>query len=247
MHGYFNLTESQREKFIYRIIPIGRFNQILKSKTFPFVNLDLWDDPYENFLLNQKFRTASGTYKSFKEITRIFYGSCWTFNNNSDYSWRVYAPKKDGIQVKARISKIKEHFLYLTNDKHCGSFQIGKVEYTRWKKLKEKYENKKKLGIFEILMNQTAFEKRFEYRHEKEIRLLIRYLDQDSQILELKIDPNFLFENVIVDPRISYNRFLKIKTEIKELGYKGRIYRSLLYTAPKINLQFDNIYDDQDS
>jgi hypothetical protein len=219
----------------------------LKSIKFTFVNLDLWDDPYENFLLNQEFKTASGTYKSLKEIARILYGSCWTFNNNSDYSWRVYAPNKDGIQVKAKISKIKEHFSYLIKDKYCGSFQIGKVEYIRWNKLKDKYENKRKLGMFEILMNLSAFEKRFEYRHEKEIRLLIRYLDHDNQILELGIDPNILFENVIIDPRIDYYRFQKIKTEIKELGYEGRVYRSLLYTPPKINLQFDNIYDDKSS
>ena len=244
MYGYINLPKSYRDKFAYRIISINRFKQILRTEKFTFVNPNLWDDPYENVLLNQTFKTASGTVRSLHFWTQTLYGSCWTLNNNSDYAWRVYAPKKDGIQVKVRISKIEEHFKYLIQDDQCDTFQIGKIDYVRWRKLKEKYERKRKLGRFEILTNFSAFEKRFEYRHEKEIRILIKYIKHDSQLLELKIDPNFLFENIMVDPRIDYSKFLKIKSEIKKLGYKGRVYRSALYTPPKINMMFENIHDD---
>lgn len=242
-YSYLNINQKERDKYIHRIIPYAKFVEIIKSKRIGFVRPSKWDDPYENFLLNQEITTKSGSKKSLKELTKNIFGSCWTLNSNSDYSWRVYAPNKDGVQIKAKICDLYKAFSYLKEDNNLASFQIGRVSYLRWSKLKEKYEGEKTIKLFYFLNNLSNFEKRWEYRHEKEVRILLRYLDHDSDLLKLDLNLNNVSKTIMLDPRYTYREFLAKKNELKDLGFKGKIYRSLLYTAPKLNIQYENLTD----
>lgn len=240
-YSYFNIKDIERERWVYRIIPIRLFQNILITKQFGFVNPAKWGDPYENFLLNQTFKTKNGYERSFKELTKSLYGSCWTFNSNTDYGWKVYLKDEMGVQIKTKFSHIYKHFEYLKNDQNVQTFQIGKVRYSRWKKLKELYESQKKINILTFLMDTSSFEKRYEYKHEKEVRILLRYLNHTQNLLLLDFDINELSKSIMLDPRLSYKDFLLEKEKIKRLGFKGRIYRSLLYTAPKLDIKYENI------
>ena len=99
--GYFNLNDEEKNKFIYRIIGFERFKDILAENKLVFINPKLWEaqDPYENFLMNQSFETANGTTWSFRENVKNMYGSCWTFNSNSDYSWKFYSKDEFSIEI----------------------------------------------------------------------------------------------------------------------------------------------------
>jgi hypothetical protein len=87
------------------------------------------------------------------------------------------------------------------------------------------------------------FQKRIEFSHEKEIRILIRYLDNKDDILKLKISPNDLFDSMLFDPRFPIGEFEDYKNQIIQLGFKGNIEISSLYSIPKLNLKYDNIKD----
>lgn len=42
-------------KFIYRIIPMVRLEQMLQTKQNTLVKIKLWEDPYENFFFKENF------------------------------------------------------------------------------------------------------------------------------------------------------------------------------------------------
>ena len=241
-YAYYNLKESERDRFIYKIIPLRRFQNILISKKFGLVNPSLWDDPYENFLLNQTFKIASGEERTFKEITKSLYGSCWTFNHNTDFGWKVYLNNEIGVQIKTKISRLYDHLDYLKEDPNVATFQIGKVGYEKWDKLKKIYENRG-FNRFLFLMNESSFVKRKEYQHEKEVRLLMRYLNHPKDILLLDFDINQVAKTIMLDPRLSYADFQLEKQKLQTLGYQGKIYRSTLYTPPTLNIEYQNLVD----
>lgn len=74
-------------------------------------------------------------------------------------------------------------------------------------------------------------------QHEKEIRLI--QLDWGNElpkndIFSYEIDPHELITQIMIDPRIGYQEFEKIKNDIrKRTGYQGDIKRSLLYRLPE--------------
>jgi hypothetical protein len=239
-YAYINLKKTDYDKFVYKIIPLRRFQNILLSKTIGFVNPSLWDDPYENFLLNQTFKIEDGEEKSFKDLTNSLYGSCWTFNHNTDYGWKVYLKDEIGVQIKTKVSRLYSHFSYLKKDTNVATFQIGKVSYMKWKALKDTYE-KSQFNAFMFLMNQSSFIKRYEYVHEKEVRILLRYDNHPNNILTLDFDVNEISKTIMLDPRLSYSDYELERQKLLTLGYKGRIYRSTLYTPPKLNLDYKNI------
>jgi len=236
------LKRCRLDSFIYKIIPLRRFQNILLSKKFGFVNPSLWGDPYENFLLNQTFKIESGEERTFKELTHQLYGSCWTFNHNTDYGWKVYLRDEIGVQIKTRISRLYDHLSFLKNDVNLATFQIGKVDYMKWKALKNRYE-KRGFNEFLFLLNESSFIKRYEYVHEREVRILLRYQNCPSNILSLDFDINSISKTIMLDPRLSQLDYELEKQKLLTLGYKGRIYRSTLYTPPRLNLNYKNIKD----
>jgi len=241
-YAYGNIKEKEKEKFIYRIIPYNGFIQILKTNRFAFLNPNKWDDPYEAILLRQKFKTNDDKMVSFEKIISHIYGSCWTFNYNTDFSWRVYAPKKDGVQIKIKIAKLYENYDYLKQNRDLVSFQIGKVKYLKFRKLREHYSGERKLNLLNFYTSGDLFVKRYNYRHEKEVRLLLNTKSiSKTGVYSLPFDFNKLIESIMLDPRLNSWEIKNMKREIHERGFNKRIYRSSLYTPPKFDLKFTNI------
>ena len=209
--------------------------EILNNSQIALVNPLLWEDPYECLLYKRPHVLEDGSTRTLEPIIKNMFGSCWTLNYNTDFSWKVYAPGKNGIQLKVKISDLYHHFQFLNNDPNTISFQIGKVVYLKQKALRDKISHKQKLNTFEMIMNTSLFYKRFNFRHEREIRILIRLADGMNQNLKfVDFDSNKLIYSVLLDPRIESEKILSIKEKIKNSGYKKRIYRSRLYTPPKL-------------
>jgi hypothetical protein len=247
MFGYINLKKAEQEKFIYRILPISRLERILKKNELGLLNPKKWEeeDPYENFLMNQDITLNSGKVVSFRETTKNLYGLCWTLNSNSDYAWKVYTRGLDkneyAVQIKTKINRLHDEFEYLKEDPNLETFQLGKIDYIKWLQLKAKYEKRRTINPLELITNYSCFEKRFEYRHEKEIRLLLRYFNHQNPVLNLQFNLNNVCKTIMLDPRLKYNDYLNEQERIKEWGFEGSIYRSTLYTAPKLNLIYDKL------
>lgn len=202
-YSYNGLKENEHQKFIYRIIPKERFFELIEKKEIAFINPLRWDDPYETILYKRPHQLEDGSTRTFEPILNNIFGSCWTLNYNTDFGWKVYSPNKDGIQIKCKISEIYDYFQYLKEDKELVSFQIGKIIYLKSKALRNKINSTHKVKIFEYLMNLSLFYKRYNFRHEREVRILLRFSNSSkSELMKLRFEPNKLIHSIMLDPRM---------------------------------------------
>lgn len=239
-HNYLNLSDSELDKPVYRIISIDRLEQLFNTKTNVLVSPEKWDDPFENFILKSKIKLDDG------EIGNIgfcndYYAQCWTTHKASDAMWRIYSQDSKGVRIRTTVRKLAESLsIDLKESKNTQCF-IGKVKYLRNKKLLE-FANTILTGLPKSTQfAQTLLVKRPAFIHEKEIRLI--YFDKDntvkSDVFGYKFDPHTLIEQIMIDPRMTKDEALSTKVKIrKATSYKGIIKRSLLYAPPE-NMVFN--------
>ncbi len=220
---------------IYRIFSVKRFKELLASKKLVLVNPDRWDDPFENFFLKANAVEPNGTLISLEELSKSWYGQCWTYTKDSDALWRIYSPKKCGIRVTTTIRKLFSQAWHEGDKFNTLNYFIGAVTY-------------KNRGDIEDLMNNTSFLdiafggqndgfakllciKRSEFSHENEVRLLIN--DNNNQgkngCYKIEIEYHEVFEEICLDPRLEDSKFLNLKAEIGKFSGSIPITQSDLY------------------
>jgi hypothetical protein len=225
---------------IFRVYSLEKFLITLNEKSIHFIKPRYWDDPFEGFFLEHAFwRSEKGTKVHWiPEIDRErFYAQCWTFNKESDFMWRIYAPKNDGIMVRSTISKIIHYLQEMPN----GEFYIGKVAYHTQKEIKEKnFKINKSYDLLNLILESLLI-KRAEFKEENELRL-IHFSPDSSTPGDGPIgfsDPSafdtfnkLLFDEIIIDPRLKKTTYNSTKRIIEALGYNGIIKQSRLYDKP---------------
>lgn len=253
----FNITKRDINSPIYRIFQIDRFLDLFISNTNNLVDSSLWQDPFENKILSIPRITGEGEIKNFE--WGQFFGQSWTLNSETDFMWRVYTIANQGIKVKTTISKLIKSFEnspeYVSNysdserimneyeDKenneanHVYLFYgtVGKIKYFRVRELVEMNDSRK---LEEFYSMNPLFYKRYEFAHEREVRLILRIMDSEipsflnEKIFPYHIDPNFLFDELVFDPRMNDNQFESYKMFLRKNGYKNKITKSTLYKLP---------------
>lgn len=237
--NFINFSEKEIDSSIYRIFSLQRFLEVLERGALTLVNPSLWEDPFENFI-HQHFR------KVYPEPSRVMrwyggnlVGQCWTMHRETDAMWRIYSQEKNGIKVRVKakllLDALWEAHNHITAAACC---YLGKVDYNTKKELSRIVSNPNL--EHNLMQDDTAFKralflllKRNEFSHEKEVRLIYEF-NSESQLrngeyYDIPIDPNILFESIVLDPRMSATEFKMYKSGIQSLGYKGRISHSSLY------------------
>lgn len=206
----------------------------------------MWDDPFENFLLKQESQTKDGTPVRYEGIHKTWFGQCWTYHRDTDAMWRIYSPNKDGIRIKTTVRRLLES-IYDQNDQFANlKYFIGKVTYHPQKHFKDLVSSM----VFTEIMNDNRFwagtflKKRTEFKHEKEVRLLFDRTDEanpnsDPNLFSFDIDPNSLFDEATIDPRLDANEAKQRIQNIKALGFPGHVNQSALYKFDIPPLKFE--------
>lgn len=239
MRGFLNLKEEDLDNHIYRIFPINRFLNILKTKENVLLKPKKWDDPFENLLLKSKIRIDEElTSFDFKDDV---FGQCWTWHRETDAMWRIYSSNKDGIRVRSTprklLSSIKES---------CKSFPdlscfIGGVRYHYRDKLIDSFKKINLLSTDGSGIAKSLLLKRIQFSHEKEVRLIYIHQNENernNEIFRYEINPQEVFDRILFDPRMDSDLMESYKIYIKSLGYNFECKRSTLYDLPD-----DHIFD----
>ena len=81
--NFINLSNSELDKPIFRVLAVNRLFQLFEKKINVLVNPKLWEDPFENFIMNSTGEMENGEMFSvgFRDN---FYGQCWTKTRESD-------------------------------------------------------------------------------------------------------------------------------------------------------------------
>ena len=235
--------QSNLDKSIYRIFTFERFLDLLGNESLVLVKPRLWNDPSENFLLKNVAWTDEGERVSFDNIRERIYGQCWSYNEETEFMWRVYAPNGDGIKIKTSVQKLYDEFIHPHhNDKQFMFF--GNVIYEQWEKIKKEFEDMNVSELFNDTSGKTIVStlliKKAEYTQESELRIIAWshwFRGDNNTISYVSVNPNSLIEEIIIDPRVDKIRAQSWEKIIRVMGYRGLISHSELYSAPLLKLK----------
>lgn len=105
LNNLINLDEKDLDKAIYRIYPYHYFIKMLEDKNNVLVKTRLWEDPFENFILNATGQLPDG--KLFLMGSRDqYFGQCWSLNIESDAMWRIYSQHIIDNKTNQLVKKI---------------------------------------------------------------------------------------------------------------------------------------------
>lgn len=236
---------------VYRVFPINRLLQLFKEKKNTLVKPSMWDDPFENVLLQQQAKTKEGIPVSFRPVREQFYGQCWTLNQEkTDALWRIYSPNKDGVRVKTTLQKLWDSFYNEEVVSAYLSYFIGKIEYAEETEIKKFFENSDnvKAMLFPDPSGKTLVQslliKRKEFEHENEVRLIYRTKDTShntgNNIFQYPFNPNSIIDELLFDPRFDTSLYEHFKECLgTKMSFTGTISKSSLYQVPELNIVLD--------
>jgi hypothetical protein len=235
------LTNADLDKPVYRIFSFKRLEDIFKERKLTLVKPKLWDDPFENFILNSTGRLPDG--REFQIGFRDnFYGQCWSLTKESDAMWRIYSKDKDGVNVKTTIRKLFTP-LFQRGGQHrkmngtvynLSSF-VGKVKYADTKTLIAMLKDEQRMSgkIFDQSgwgQASTFFFKRVAFRHEKEVRLIYNSQNENQlDTFKFDIDPINMIDEIVFDPRMNEDVYQEQRDKVIEWGFNKSIIQSGLY------------------
>ncbi|WP_370409015.1 DUF2971 domain-containing protein, partial [Tenacibaculum dicentrarchi] len=237
-----NIEKTNLDTAVYRIFRFEDILELFNNKEITLVKANLWEDPYENFILKCN-ATHNGEKIGIDKIQSQIFGQCWSLQSESDAMWRIYSPNYNGIKIKSSLEKIF-NIIFDDNEKTSlvTSF-VGKVDYKNKKEFNDYFsnsENTSLLGTSNLVINSHLL-KRKEFEHEKEVRL-IYFIDSfsgelNNKIKKFKVDPNDLIDEICFDPRID-KRYLELyKKTFKNLGFNGNMIKSDLYDFKGVDIE----------
>lgn len=179
------------EKYIYRYINLETFIDMLLNQRLVFVHPTKWEDPmeldaYNKVLKHRSLDKNSALTVAYFAAKNKTYCQSWTELSESDAMWRIYSYDNKSIQIRVKLSSIRQL-----------PISVNKVVYTdSIEEYIKTIPNEKMDQLFAI--------KRNAYKHEKEIRLVSRYLYKGSEDLE---------KHVIAAYKVSDSKWIQNKTE----------------------------------
>lgn len=206
---------------------------MLRSHENVLVHPSLWDDPFENFILNSPVDIGSGKLARNTLRSKVF-GQCWSLTKEADLLWRAYSPHVNAVKLQTTIRAMISS-LYREGGKFRDlSCFIGRVRYARQREIKSVFDSANTLDPSGAGIAETLLVKRFGFRTEREIRLI--FVDHgglaDGDVMKHAFDPNASISRVVIDPRMSSEAAESISSQIRDMGYQGVVVQSGLYKPP---------------
>jgi len=240
-----NDLDKIKDRHIYRYVKYEHLYTWYKSQKLYLPKPGAWDDPFENILLNAEIKLVSG--KMVRPFERNFiYANCWTLQSSeTDAFWRIYSPYKNRVRIRTTIRQLWD-IIYQNFDStpglsiHYGLF-MGKFEYVPQNKLEQFVRDmqirQKMISSVDKKLPKTLLFKRNEFRHEKEVRLIIydfhkRYPRCNNNIILENINPAFIIDEILFDPRTSGTMFQKRLKKLQR--FSDNIRKSELYSIPEV-------------
>lgn len=232
--NYIHLTSAERQSPVYRIMSAKRVADVLRNECLTLVKPKLWDDPFENALLSSAFSMSQGEQVGFSAKDAV-YGQCWTRHRETDAMWRIYSHAKDGVRLTSSPRRLVEALS--ASDSKFAAIRafIGKVKYYGKNKLLKALSEIHLLDPNGSGVAESLLYKRWEFRHEAEVRLIYCGPDRECQndLHNFSVDPNTIFDKLLCDPRMHDTAFRLHREEFRDLGFRGTIERSGLYKPPQ--------------
>lgn len=255
---YLNLKEEEKrdlEKIkIYKFIPMDKLKILLCNSALYMDRVSCWEDPYENYFLKEHFLIQlDGKWMRLgvDSVIPVLFGQSWTTSPETDALWRIYSPCKNAIRIETTARKLLEA-VYIS-DKSMASVWIGKVDYSKTLEQLNKEacaicENDS-YEIWRDYLPRTLFNKRPEFKHENEFRVIQmfetgaeEYLNKYQRISYEIYDMDDFILSYRLDPRLNNDEYDNNVRELEQLGVpSAKIKKSLLYDFNPITIKIGSM------
>lgn len=216
-------------------MPVQRVKELFENEELVFLKPEAWKDPFENFLSKISFIDSSGKTHHIDYLNKV-YGQCYSLGTETSLMWDAYTPNGDGVRIKIEKDKLINH-LQTQKQYKSKNFRFSKVSYKMYGDFISKMKDDE--SLIKLYKNQDKnlldffFEKRNEYRDEREFRIMYDANDDNKdygKLLKIKIPVLEMIESVRFDPKMTEIKCEELKEYFKLKGMDGRkIHRSLLY------------------
>ena len=252
---------------LWRYTNFEVFVNLLDTGALYFTRADKFEDPYEGFIP----QSITDAYKqSLKDVTpevfveaimktheasrKYVMCNCWHQNVvESMAMWEKYHMRNSGVAIKTNMQKMKNS---LTNE---YSIYIGKIEYIYENTDDDQYMQnflQSEIPLAKKLTYFPYFQKRKEYEHEQEVRLMVdidpfitdafhnQTVENVDSFLKtglpdicdigmlFNIDVNMLIDEVIVSPYAKDWITETLRSVVQKFGFNFNVRRSTLLDDP---------------
>lgn len=208
---------------IYRIYQIRHIVELFLNHRNSLFRPSIWDDPHEDPLMKATITIAR--QKGTLNVTKNFFGQCWSLHEESDDMWQIYSPNNCGVKVCTTIGKLHDSIQNKT--KVDGEVFIGQIEYKKQPEI---------LNILRRILNSTsrdesdlAFSFLFKdesFEFEKEIRLLfVPKINPVEDRFEYDFNPFDVFDQIMLDPRLDDCASDVIKKFFTTQGFEKKLIK----------------------
>jgi hypothetical protein len=233
--------ENLNQYDIYKYVDFFRFMEIMKTNALSITKISKWEDVYENWFTKCRIHSETG-YVDFSRFQNMTFGSCWSFQYNTDAMWRIYSHDRNGIRIKTKIDKYMRAMISKADESsEFKRVYSGVVAYRKKKDIEDiikKTNARVALERPESYVVNNCLVKRSEFSHEREFRFIALFkTERKEDYISIAIDPNDIIESVMFDPRISDAEFGIRKSVLRDIGYTKTITKSHLYSLPDYKIE----------
>ncbi|MBQ8466509.1 MAG: hypothetical protein IJ546_02290 [Prevotella sp.] len=213
---------------LYRIMPLSRFEEMIKHRQNTLVKPFLWNDPCESIC---KHSIVTENNIDYPLDVSHWYGQCWSMCEESALMWQAFAPQIDNrryVKIMARNEKLTQN---LKEESHLQIAVSEKIRYflddnnDQEEKVKElinchrwpKNFLNKGASYRELLPLYPLLTKRILFKHEEEFRLLVFDKASSSDLFNYSFDVNTLVEEIVLDPWTPDDDVEKITNKLRSL------------------------------
>jgi hypothetical protein len=232
------ISFEEREAPIYRFTTVERILELIAHHKNSLVSPRKWNDPFENLLARLTIRQSNS--ENFKHPHRnLVYAQCWTFTEETDGTWRIYAPSGNGVRLKTTVHKLHQS-LYDSQGPHAkDSCYIGRVDYMTEEQLISLFYQptwvvNHLLSSGPLARVESLLFKRTAFKHEDEIRLIFldNLIQGQNGLYHYAFDPSDVIMEITFDPRMDDSLYETYSSILRKMGYSGIIGKSSLYRIP---------------
>ena len=228
---------------MYKYIRLDYVLNMLETKKLRFDNVKKWEDVYENFVDKEEIILLNSEGEEMHN--RACYGQSWTVQEESDAMWRIYSHAGQVVRVMT-VYPLLYHVLGEWISKNRDNPLCPTIDYVFYADENEINEwllsnTPMNIWAFIELQNEGIFIKRHEFEHEKEVRVILSSGNKEEKgYVELDFDPNRVFREIVIDPRVNEEEFMRQRDCLTKRGFDGRkIRKSTLYDFKKVKLEVD--------
>ena len=229
---------------MYKYIKLDYVLNMLETGKFRFDNIKKWEDVYENFVDKEDVNLLNST-KDGNMLGSTLFGQSWTTQEDSDAMWRIYSNTGYVVRVMT-VYPLLFHVLveWMTDHKDTPTtITIDHVYYADENEINEWLLSNSPMNLWAFieLQEEGIFIKRREFEHEKEVRAILRSSKSDKrEYIELNFDPHKVFREIVIDPRVSEDEFIRQRDCLVNRGFDmSKIRKSTLYDFKKVTLDID--------